>query len=508
MDYDFAPFRDALGTDWYADDPELEALLAGAGLRDELGWKRLQNYGRFVASSGRAGADAADRPDQLPTLKPHDAYGNVDPMGVEVHPATRRVLAAALRAGAAFEPDERTRYGMAYLGAQVGEAGVLCPLACTDGMVRALDALDGGPAAQAAVEHIRTQAPGGPVHGAQFVTEAQGGSDAGTNTTTASPQPDGSWRLSGHKWFCSNLWAQYWLVTARPEGARQGSRGLGLFLVPRVHEGEANAWRIERLKDKLGTRSLPTAEIRLEGSVAWALGPLDQGVSNMVGVVLTTSRFWCAICAAGMVRSAERIARAYAGFREAFGRPIADYPLVAEALDDLSRDRRQLLAAALATLQAWQNQDEDPRAQLRSRVLIMLAKTVATQRATQRIYEAMMVLGGNGIEERFSPLPRLLRDSIILETWEGAHGLLLANCMTELRRGGADDDGVAAVSTLLGRYAEGADVAGLGAALGSSLREPDPRAAALAFKAWAHSFYDALGASAFERLADAGRAGV
>jgi acyl-CoA dehydrogenase len=507
MDYDFTPFVDALGADWFADDPELERLLRGAGLSDELGWKRLQNYGRFVASSARAGADASDRPDQLPTLKPHDAYGNVDPMGVEVHPATKRVLAAALRAGAAFEPDERTRYGMAYLGAQVGEAGVLCPLACTDGLVRALDALDGGEAGRAAVEHVRTQAPGGPVHGAQFVTEAQGGSDAGTNSTRATPQADGSWLLHGHKWFCSNLWAQYWLVTARPDDAPPGTRGLALFLVPRTVDGAANGWRIERLKDKLGTRSLPTAEIRLEGAVGHALGPLDHGVGNMVGIVLTTSRFWCAICAAGMVRSAERVARAYAGFREAFGRPIADYPLVAQTLDDLTTDRRRLLAGALATLQAWQEGGGDARARMRSRVLIMLAKTVATQRATQRIHDAMMVLAGNGIEERFSPLPRLLRDAIILETWEGAHGLLLSNCEEELRRGGADVDGAAAVAVLAGPDAAAVDAGLLGAALSAALVDPDRRAGAVAFQAWAHAFYDALGDAASARLA-ASAAGV
>jgi acyl-CoA dehydrogenase len=500
MDYDFGPFTEALGVDWYADDPEFETLLRGAGLADDLGWKRLGGYGRFIASSARAGADDSDRPGHLPTLKPHDAYGNVDPMGVEVHPSTKRVLAAALRAGAAFEPEERTRYGMAYLSAQVGEAGVLCPLACTDGLVRALDALDGGTAGQAAVDHIRTQAPGGPVHGAQFVTEAQGGSDAGTNTTRAIPQPDGSFRLYGHKWFCSNLWAQYWLVTARPEGAAPGSRGLGLFVVPRAHEGIANDWRIERLKDKLGTRSLPTAEITLDGSIGHALGPLEHGIGNMVGIVLTTSRYWCAISAAGMVRSAERVAHAYATFREAFGRPISDYPLVAQTLDDLTADRRRMLAAALATLQAWQAQEESPRARMRSRVLVMLAKTVATQKATQRIYEAMMVLAGNGIEERFSPLPRLLRDSIILETWEGAHGLLLANSMSELRRGGADEDPVGAVATLFG---PDTPPAGLASALGDALRDPDPRASTLAFKDWAHDFYDALGDAAFARLTSA-----
>lgn len=502
MDYDFSPFLESLGTDWYADDPELASVLRSTGVDTDLGWKRLENYGRFVASSGRAGADASDRPDQLPILKPHDPFGNVDPMGVEVHPATKRVLAAALRAGAAFEPDETVRYGMTYLSAQVGEAGVLCPLACTDGAVRAMDQLDGGPAVQAFVDHIRTQAPGGPVHAAQFVTEAQGGSDAGSNTTAATLQDDGTWRLSGHKWFCSNLWAQYWLVTARPDGARSGSRGLALFVVPRVHEGKANGWRIERLKDKLGTRSLPTAEITFDGSVGHSLGALDAGVSNMVGIVLTTSRFWCAISAAGMVRSAERIAHAYASFRTAFGRPIADYPLVAQTLEDLTRDRRGLLGAALATLEAWQAQDTSDSARLRSRVLVQIAKTVATRRATQRIYEAILVLAGNGIEERFSPLPRLLRDSIILETWEGPHGLLLSNASQALRHAGAGENPEGAVDLLLGGHDVPPELA---RNLGRALSNPDPRAGAIAFRSWADDLYDTLGAASFaERVTNGG----
>lgn len=496
-DYPFEPFLEALGDDHFADDPDLQTLMRHRGLSDPVHWKRLSTYGHFVGSSAKEAANLVDRPDTLPRLTPWDDHGREHPMGVEVHPATKRILAATLRAGAAFEPNTLLRYGMGYLASQVGEAGSMCATACTDGLVRSLQQLEGGPEAQAALDHILTQAPGGPVHGAQFVTEVQGGSDAGTNATEAQPNGDGSWTLTGKKWFCSNLWAQYWAVTARPVDAPKGSRGVALFLVPRTLEGRPNGFRVDRLKDKLGTRALPTAEVTLTGARAWPLGPLDAGLANMVGIVLSTSRFWCTIAAAGMIRSAERVVHAYASFRSAFGQPIANFPLVAQTLDDLTRDRRQHLAAALEVLAAWE--DPAPEAQMRGRILVQLAKTVGTARATKRIHEGIMVLAGNGIEERFSPLPRLLRDAIILETWEGPHGLLLARSMLDLRRAGAADDAVAATQSLFGTLQGPVDA--LGARLHGILHDGDERCAAVAFRDWAADFYDALGAAA---AADAG----
>ncbi len=496
-DYPFEPFLEALGDDHFADDPDLETLLKHRGLSDELHWKRVRTYGHFVGSSAKAAANVVDRVDTLPRMTPWDDHGREHPVGVEVHPATKRILAATLRAGAAFEPNTLLRYAMGYLASQVGEAGSMCATACTDGLVRSLQQLECGPEAKAALDHILTQAPGGPVHGAQFVTEVQGGSDAGTNATLATPVGDGSYVLTGKKWFCSNLWAQYWAVTARPADAPKGSRGVALFMVPREIDGRPNGFRVDRLKDKLGTRALPTAEMTLTGAIGYPLGRLDAGLANMVGIVLSTSRFWCTIAAAGMIRSAERIVHAYAHFREAFGRPIAEFPLVAQTLDDLSRDRRNHLAAAFEVLSAWE--DPAPEAQMRGRILVQLAKTVGTSRATKRIHEGIMVLAGNGIEERFSPLPRLLRDSIILETWEGPHGLLLARSMLDLRKAGAADDAVAATRALFGTL--DGPVEALGARLHDILHTPEERGAAVAFRDWAADFYDALGAAA---AADAG----
>jgi len=503
VDYSFEPFRESLGADYLADDPFFERVLRHHGLRGKLQWKRLRSYGKFAASSAAAGADMTDRPGELPYLTPFDAYGKPHPVGVSVPQATRRVLAAALRAGAATDPDVFLRYGMGYLGAQVGEAGVTCPLACTDGLVRALQELDCGPQAKAALAHVLMQSPGGPVHGAQFVTEVQGGSDAASNAVVAIPESDGSYLLHGKKWFCSNPWAQYWVVTARPEGAPAGARGVALFLVCReTEDGENNGFRLDRLKDKLGTRSLPTAEMTLTGARAWLLGDAEAGLSNLVRIVLTTSRFWNAMAAAGTMRAAQRIAQSYADFREAFGQPIADFPLVAQSLDNLKRDARNYTAAAFELLATWERvasaeragETPDAGAAARLRLLVMLAKACATRRATQRIHEAIMLLGGNGIEERFSALPRLWRDAIIYETWEGPHGLLLSRSLQDALKFGAAEDPVAFTRQLMGAGDAGEEeVRRLGDRLAALLSEESDRARVVAFEAWATDFYDAFG---------------
>jgi alkylation response protein AidB-like acyl-CoA dehydrogenase len=514
VDYSFEPFLESLGNDFLAADPFLQQVLRHHGLVDETKWKRLRSYGKFVASSAAAGADDTDRPGQLPALTPFDPWGAPHPVGLSVPQATRRVLAAALRAGAASDPDVFLRYGMAYLGAQVGEAGVTCPLACTDGLIRALQELDCGPEAKAALDHLLLQSPGAPVHGAQFVTEVQGGSDAASNAVVAIPQDDGSYLLHGKKWFCSNAWAQYWVVSARPEGGPAGPRGVALFLVCREDpEGKNSGFRLDRLKDKIGTRSLPTAEMTLTGARGWLLGEPGSGLSNLVRIVLTTSRFWNALAAAATLRAAQRIGQAYAQFRQAFGQSIAEFPLVAQSLDNLETDARNYTAAAFELLAAWERVSSKERAgetpeaadASRIRLLVMLAKACATRRATQRIHEAIMLLGGNGIEERFSALPRLWRDAIIYETWEGPHGLLLTRSLSDAVKFGAADDPVGFTRQLLGVGDAGdvgeADAVALGQALADLLAEPEARPRMVAFERWATDFYDAFGAHCAARVA-------
>jgi acyl-CoA dehydrogenase len=247
-------------------------------------------------------------------------------------------------------------------------------------------------------------------------------------------RPDGdAWRIDGAKWFCSNINADWFLVTAKPDGAD----AVGLFLVPAFVGGSRNGCTIERLKDKLGTRELATAEVRFDGARGWAVGPVERGLPLLLRYVLTPSRFACVLFAAAVLRRAERVVRDYAAFREAFGRPIAEYPLVRRALDALTAARSDALVVCFELLRLWEaaeNASSRGDDALDFRILLSLAKPVLTRLASEQLHEAIMILGGNGIEERFSPLPRLHRDAVIMETWEGPHNVLLTQALRDLQR--------------------------------------------------------------------------
>jgi alkylation response protein AidB-like acyl-CoA dehydrogenase len=441
--YRFNPFLDALSTDWYADDHVLDRLLsdfAPAADRD-----RLARWGPTVAGSLRRLAEDSARPENAPWLRNRNAYDRrVDDV---VLPAST-VEALTLAAGDAVLGDVRddpfVHYAMVYLLAQNGEAGVACSVACTDGLVRALEALGDLNVHRDALRQVRESSPERFAHAAQFVTEIQGGSDVPANRVRAVADGD-SFRLGGQKWFCSNINADWFLVTARPDTGAGPGPDVGLFLVPsRDETGRRNGYTIDRLKDKLGTRELATAEVTFQGARAWPVGPPDRGIPNLLRFVLTPSRFACVIFAASALRQAERIAVAYGGFRRAFGHPIADYPLVARSLDQIASARVGALRCVFELLRLWRAaeaggyRNDDA---IHFRILLSLAKPVWTRRATDLLHDAMMVLGGNGIEERFSPLPRLYRDNVIMETWEGPHSLLYTQALNDLVRFDVDPAG-------------------------------------------------------------------
>ena len=432
----FDGYLDALGESWLEDDPLLQRWVArSAPNESQLAW--LGDFGRAAAGRWRENAERVERRENLPRLEASDPYDRRR-REVWIPAETRQVLAEVhgsgiWRAGL----DERLRYAAVYLLNENGEFGVTCSTACTDGLARALRALGDDTRSREVIRRLEHATPGDFVHGAQFVTEIQGGSDAATNTLRAVPDHDGLYALHGQKWFCSNLTADYWLVTARPEGAPVGSRGIALFCVPRTQGGLPNGYRVIRLKDKLGTRALPTAEIDFEGALGWPVGPLDRGLANMVAIVLSTSRVHNVVAAAAATRRALREALAYAHFREAFGRKLADHPLLRASLEGIAARADRAAAGAFGTVDAFATalaRPEDEAGRHWARVLVSVAKAVATRESPGRVYEAMMVFGGNGIEERFCALPRLWRDAAILETWEGPYTLLLMQALGDLVR--------------------------------------------------------------------------
>lgn len=430
--YSFDDFLAESGQDWLEDDPLLRRWLGRSALaaRDR---KLVAMFGCLVATRLRRVADVVERPENAPFLALKGPY-NQPREEVVLPPETVDALAEVHGSGLwRNELDERARYAAVYMLNQNGEHGIACSVACTDGLARVLRR-DEHQRSRELVDRLQTADRTSWFHGAQFVTEIQGGSDAATNAVRAEAIGDGLYSLSGQKWFCSNCTADFWLITARlPDGPRD-HRGIGLFCVPRVLAEAPNGHHFERLKEKLGTRALATAELTLDGAKGWPVCPLDAGLKTMVAIVLTTSRVHNIVAAAAFARRAVREARAYASFRRAFGIPLDEQPLLAASLARLEIAADRAAAGAFATVDTWIESlaTDDADTRLWARVLVSIGKAVACRRCPSLVYEAMMMFGGNGIEERFCALPRLWRDAAILETWEGPYTLLLMQALEDL----------------------------------------------------------------------------
>jgi alkylation response protein AidB-like acyl-CoA dehydrogenase len=274
--------------------------------------------------------------------------------------------------------------------------------------------------------------------GAMFMTERFAGSDVGATLTTA--VPEGShWRLTGDKWFCSNADADVALVLARPTGAGQGTRGLGLFLLARLLEdGTPNSYHIVRLKEKLGTRAMPSGEIRLEGAVAYLVGDLGQGFKQMAEMV-NQSRLSNGVRSAGMMRRAVHEALAVARGREAFGRRLIEMPLMRRQLVKMIVPAEQALAMAAYTADCLDRADRgDSEAQVLRRILTPLVKLRACRDARKVTGDGMEVRGGCGYVEEWIE-PRLLRESHLGSIWEGTSNIIALDVIRAARKAAAHE---------------------------------------------------------------------
>jgi acyl-CoA dehydrogenase len=349
---------------------------------------------------------------------------------IEFHPAYERAGRAVWASGIVGAA-AREQAALFYELAQAGEGGHACPVVCTAGLVRALRTHGSEELRDRFLPPLLETDYGRAHRGAQFLTERQGGSDVGANRVEA--VPDGhAWRLHGEKWFCSVADADQFLVTARPRGGSGGTRGIGCFLVPR----EGGGFRIRRLKEKLGTRALATGEIDFEGAEAYPIGRLEDGFRNVVSV-LNTSRWLNAVGSAGLMKRACNVASEFAREREAFGRPIAEFPLVRENLAVMKAETDAAVAstAELTELVARIDDGEANDGDVAwHRILVNANKVVTSLAATKVVRRGIETLGGNGTIEDFSPLPRLWRDAIVFESWEGTHNVLCAQVLRDLGR--------------------------------------------------------------------------
>ena len=417
---------DCAGLNFYEIDRSLRDLLTlymDAPLLAHL-TPHLANLGELAGGRLNTLADLADK--HPPQLHHRDKFGR-DAEWIEVHPAydeIRRIAfeqfgmhAMTSRAGVLGWPEAMptlAKQAFFYLFSQA-EFGVLCPTNLTDCTSDLLERY-GSPELKARyLDRMRTQDMNELLYGAQFMTEKIGGSDAGAAELTA--VRDGEhWRLYGEKWFCSNADGDVAVLLARPEGAQAGGRGLGLFLMPRhLPDGTRNGYRIVRLKDKLGSRSMPSGEIVFDGAVAYHLGELDRGLKQMLEMV-NYSRVSHLTRASGMMRRCLNEALQVARHRNAFGHRVIEYPLMRRQLVKMTIKTEQSLSALMLACAMIERKDE--HAAKIVRVLTPVCKYRASRDNIAVATAAMEARGGNGYIEDW-PNARLVRDAHLGVIWDG-----------------------------------------------------------------------------------------
>lgn len=326
-----------------------------------------------------------------------------------------------------------------------------CPLAMSDGAARTLIESGNRALIERAVPHLTTRDPASFWTSGQWMTESTGGSDVGASQTEARRDGD-CWRLHGRKWFTSAATSQMALTLARPEGNGPGGRGLALFyLETRDASGRLDHIRVLRLKDKLGTRKVPTAELMLEGTPAVPVAGLDDGIRRIVPM-LTMTRTWNSICAASFMRRGVALARDYAARRTAFGRPLSRQPLHVETLAVLQAEYEaafHLCFALVHLLGRVEHGEAEPSGRALLRLMTALVKLTTGRQAVAAAAETLEAFGGAGYLED-TGLPVLLRDSQVLPIWEGTTNVL----SLELLRAAADPEALPALSRLVAACVE------------------------------------------------------
>ncbi len=431
---------DTSGANFYRDDPALTDLLR-IYLDDKL-FQHIQPHldrlGGLVGGRLDECGRMADK--HGPVLHQRDRFGN-DVQHIEYHPSYRELEAAAFgefgihamshRKGIMGWPSTYpvvAKHAFTFLFNQA-EFGMGCPINVTDGAAKLLSRF-GDDALKAKYLDGLTQTDMAKLtQGGQFMTEKEGGSDVGKLTTTAVKEGD-HYRLTGEKWFCSNADAKVVMLLARPEGAEGGTRGVGLFLMPRtLDDGTPNHYRIVRLKDKLGTRSMASGEIKLEGAIAYAVGRLDRGFVQMAEMV-NSSRLSNGVKSTALMRRAWHDAMAVAKGRVVFGRRIADMPLARRQLMKITLATEQALSMSFLTADALDRAEagsQDAAALLR--ILTPTLKVRATRDARQVCGDAMEMRGGIGYIEEFATA-RLLRDAHLGSIWEGTGNIVALDAIT------------------------------------------------------------------------------
>ena len=450
-----------LANQW-RDDRMLRSFLARALPPDLLAahLASLDEFGEKVATEWwpQIVADYANEP----KLVPFDAYGNrVD--RVELSRFWQEAPAIAARWGLVAHGYDATmaqharvvQFAFAYLFTASSEI-YSCPLAMTDGAARALLESGNRVLIDRAVPHFTSRDPEQFWTSGQWMTETTGGSDVSHTETIAKPDigadgaATGRWRLHGRKWFTSAVVADAALTLARPEGAGPGGDHLALFYVePRKADGRFRNIEVGRLKPKLGTRKLPTAEIFLQGAPAHLVGEAKHGV-RQIAPMLNVTRLWNAIAAISLFRRGLALARDYATRRVVFNAPLADQPLHQETLASLQAELEgmfHLTFYAIELLGCSEHAQLDDAQKNLLRLLTPIVKLSTAKAAVAGLSEVCECFGGAGYIED-TGIPTLLRDAQVLPIWEGTTNVLSLDVLRVLGQIGGLNVWLSALRTI------------------------------------------------------------
>ena len=431
---------------YYIDDPFIKrALKVFAGDSFNEADREAREISPKVSYRWRDMAEAIAVPEKRPYIMHYDGHHNrIDRI---VRPRETEIMEKEIFSEGLFVNTKSpwVKLIKMFLIYQNGEACIACPVTCTEGLVKLLEIYQ-SEETRYILQHCRDGIDGDFAIGAQYLSEIHGGSDVPANLLEAVNE-NGTWRLYGSKFFCSATHADYVVITAKPRGSEE----VALFVMPSWLPGNKekeirNDYTIDRIKWKMGTSELTTGELTFNGAIAYPIGPLNRGVSNVVSIVLTYSRLTVGLSAAAFMTRACREAKAYGEFRYAFGRKISDFSLVKAQLQEIENYTKRTIAGAFNLYKDFLEIEnkrhlkkdslsmEENKKIFRVRELIMLQKITASLDSTDVIRNSMSIFGGHGVMEDFSSLPRLYRDSAINELWEGPRNVLLTQIHRDLQK--------------------------------------------------------------------------
>lgn len=470
---DYESIDSVIGSNWYDADPGLQQRVAVNTSPDDLDWAvaKLHDFGGLCGGDIARNADIIDR--NPPQLVRYDRWAEeIDE--IDHHPATLDSKRKLWKTGyvSTFAADEARRgrsapavvlAGVNYLLSQA-DTGMVCSLGMTSGVAGLVASYAPADLRDDLLAKLRTDSFDDGADGSMFLTERAGGSDLGrTVRCVARDIGDGRVLIDGEKWFCSNIDGEAIVMLARPDGASEGSSSIGLYLVPRyLDDGTRNRYRMRRLKDKLGTRSVPTGEIEFDGALGYALRPQhrdgtvessDAGGLNRMMEMVNGSRFGVAMMGLGIARRSVFESLVWAHHREVKGRLLVDLPLAREQLVDQFVELDAAFALGFECAAAGRQPDG---VRLR-RILIPAAKVRLCRIGVEAAGYAVELVGGNGYDEGWG-LTRLLRDAQCHPIWEGSENICMLDVQRAIRRDAAHEALLARIDTALARGRSGPDV--------------------------------------------------